>query len=350
MKKSIIFAAAALSMLYACDTEQKWKVTGTITDAPSAAMIVEASDNGRWYTLDTVRTTDKGEFSYSHSPAGYPDIYRLTLDGHSIYFPVDSVETVTITSSASAFDRDYTLSGTPEANRLMDVEKIVRSGQPLDSIKRNLAGMVIANPSDIVAYYIISRQLNGAPIFNPADKFDNRLIGAVANAYDTSRPADPRTGYLRRLYLSNRQTVAPTDTIAATETGYFELDFTDNTGKSIRLSDIVADHKVVLLDFTAYTVDGSPAYNALLAETYTQFKDRGFDIYQVAFDPDEFQWKQSAKNLPWATVYCPTTQAARVMNTYNITTLPTAYIIYNGELVKRVTDLSKLRSDISYYL
>ncbi len=349
------------AILVGCGTSGKWNIEGNIAGAVDKDLILQASENGRWFTIDTITTDKNGKFSYSHEPNAYPDIYRLTLDGKSLYFPIDSIESVTITADGTNFDRDYTLSGSADAEMMMTVEK--RIAQTIANVgtkeavndsllKRDLSGMILSDPASITAYYIINKQLNGQHIFNPVNKFDNRVLGAVANAYNEFRPDDPRTRYLTEVFLRNRPMPAglPTDTIEVTELPFFDIKLTDNTGATHELSDIVSRNKVVVLSFTIYGAEGSTAYNVALADAYNKYRPNGLEIYQVAVDDDEFQWKQSAKNLPWITVYNPLATGGTVLNVYNVQNLPTTYILANGELVDRVDDLSKLNATIAKYM
>lgn len=342
-------------------SNNEWRVKGTLEGADGQEILVQASDNGRWYTLDTITTGKDGKFDYAHAAMGRPDVYRLYLNGQSIYFPVDSIETITVTASDSAFDSSYEINGTPAAEAMMLADKKIREAVAAkgaqaalnDSVlKRELAQTILADPAGIVSYYIISKQINGQYIFNPGVRTDNRVIGAVANAYNEQRPDDPRTAYLKQIYLANRMAMnpnltVPTDTIQATELAYFDISLTDQKGKTHALSDAVNNNKVVVLSFTAYTAEGSPAYNALLNDVYTRYHDRGLEIYQVAFDDDEFQWKKSANNLPWITVYHPSTQGAQTLMNYNVQGLPTTFVIANGQITDRVTDPTALSTTLS---
>ena len=351
--RNILITAAILGTLTACNSEKKWEIKGHINKSSDSKMLVQASENGYWYTLDTINIKADGSFEYKHAPAGYPDIYRLTLDGKSIYFPIDSIETVIVESDAKTFDSDYKLSGSSDAEMLMAVDNLIKSNAATGNaksdslLKRELGGMIIGDPSGIVAYYIINKQLNGKSLFDPRNKSDNRIIGAVANAFNEKRPNDPRTGYLAGIYLSNRSNGAPSDTIVANTMSYFDLELSDNKGVEHKLSDIVNGNKVVILNFTSYLAEGSTALNVLLADTYKKYHNQGLEIYQVSMDNDEFQWKQSAKNLPWVTVYNPPTQGFTLINKYNILGLPTTYIFVNGELVDRIIDLSKLDNEVA---
>lgn len=360
MKKiQLYIAAVAAAAVAACSGSGKWTVSGQIDGAEGQTMVLEASTNGRWYPLDSVKLPSSGKFSISHQAIGYPDIYRLRLDGKSLYFPIDSIETVNVISKADAFDVDYTITGSPAADMLMDVDRKVMKAAaergaatlPTDTLlKRELGQLMLSDPAGIVSYYILNKKVGGVALYNPSDKFDNRVIGAVANAFSTLRPNDPRTQLLKSLFLSNRpRTSAPTDTIAATEVPLLEVSLYDNTGKLQSLRQAAADNKVVILDFTVYGAEASPAYNAELNKAYERYHKAGLEIYQIGFDDNEYQWRQAAKNLPWITVYNSATDGLDNLLRYNVGSLPAAFIIANGEIAERITDLTTLPSRVGRY-
>lgn len=349
-----------LAAIASCSRQPEWKISGTVSDASGQQILLQAQDNGRWYTLDTIMTDKKGKFDYTHAVGAYPDIYRLTLGGSSIYFPVDSTESLRLTASSAAFDTDYNITGSTAAAMMMRVDSLVRDvvGRVgVDSalvdrqLKRELGGMILGSPAGVVSYYIVSRQVNGRQLFDPSRSGDLRIIGAVANAFSEQRPGDPRTDYLRTLYLANRINPASTvtDTIVVPEVPYFDIVLTDNSGVEHKLSDAVDKNKVVVLSFTAYTADGSAAYTAALSDLYRDYHAKGMEIYQVACDPDEFQWKQAAKNIPWITVYNPPTDIDALRD-YNVGALPSAFVIADGELAARADDPESLRRAVAAHL
>lgn len=354
-----IIPAAVASTMMACSHTPQWTVDGKIEGAADRTMILEASDNGRWYPIDTIDINSAGQFKASHDAVGYPDIFRLRLDGKNLYFPVDSIETITVVAKADAFDTDYTLAGTTDAEMLMHVDRRVndvvrrngvKSISTDSTLKRELSGMLLGNPAGIVSYYIINKKVAGVPLFNPADKSDLRIIGAVANAFNQFRPTDPRSSYLKNLFLSHRMPTAAADTIHADQIGLIDIDLYDNSGKRHSLQQTADNNRVVLLNFTVYGADFSPALNVALNKLYKQYHQQGLEIYQIAFDGDEYQWRQSAKNLPWITVYNSAADADRYLMQYNVPAIPTAFIIKNGTIVERISDISKIENAVSAHM
>lgn len=350
-----ISCLAAGLLLWSCGGNNEWTVNGRIEGAEGQTMVLEGSENGRWLILDSVAINDAGQFTAHHKAAGYPDIYRLRLGDKTLYFPIDSIETVTVVTKADAFDHEYTLSGSESAELLMNVDKRVMdavakhgaSSLPADTmLKRELGSMLLGNPSGIVSYYIINKQIQGVPLFNPGDKSDLKVIGAVANAFNEFRPNDPRTAYLKRLFLRNRVS-STMDTIEAKEIDIIDIDLIDNTGAHRTLVDVAGKNRVVLLNFTAYTAEFSPALNVELNKLYERYKDSGLEIYQIGFDGDEYQWRQSAKNLPWVTVYNSAADGEKYLMSYNVGAVPCSFIIKDGTVLERVTDPTKLGSAVS---
>ncbi|MBD5346762.1 MAG: AhpC/TSA family protein [Bacteroides sp.] len=361
----LLLATAATALLVSCGHGDSWTVDGTIEGADNQPLILEASTNGRWYALDTVVLKGSGNFKFTQKAAGYPDIYRLRLADRTLYFPIDSIETVTVRTNAEAFDSDYTLAGTSAAESLMAIDrKLLDAANRLGSaavsdslLKRDLANELLVDPSGIVSYYIINKHIGGQPLFNPNNRYDLRMIGAVANAFNERRPADPRTAYLRNLYTSSRDRLSPRhktasgDTIVANSIGVLDISLYDERGKLHSLSELSEKGHPVILNFTMYSAEVSPAINLELNKAYEKYHSQGLEIFQVSIDEDEYFWQQSARNLPWITVYNSTADGSDNLIRYNVTTLPVSFILgRDGEIKERVDDITQLNSKIARYM
>ncbi|MCH5319387.1 MAG: DUF4369 domain-containing protein [Paramuribaculum sp.] len=358
LSKILILAVSAATLL-SCSHSDEWRVKGKIEGAEGKTLVLEAGSNGVWYALDSLTLKKSGDFSFTEKAFPYPDIYRLTVDGSSFYFPIDSVETVEVIADINN-PTAVTLSGSTSAEKLMAADKLINKyatgAAPAEivknkELKRELGNMLLEEPNGIVAYYILNKKIGGQPLYDPTDKLDIRVIGAVANAYDNYMPDDPRTKFLKTLFLSNkkRDNAVPKDTLVATEVPIIELSLYDNTGKEKSLTETAQQNKVVLLSFTQYSADFSPAYNVELNKVYEKYHQAGLEIYQISYDPDDYQWRQSAKNLPWITVFNPTATNRQSLIDYNVGKIPTTFVIANGELVDRVEDPTKLSGSVAKY-
>lgn len=359
--KRIFLILAVLACLTACDGN-KFHVDGTIEGASdSVTMVLEQSSNGEWFIVDSVKVAKNGSFSVSAPAPEVPCIYQLRMGDQAICFPIDSLEHLTINSKMPNFASDYTVAGSEHAEQLMAIDKQAMkfasgTADPaeLERWKLELSKQIVADPSGIVAYYTINKYIGNRPLFDPMNDNDLRIIGAVANAFNSFRPNDPRTDYLVNVLLNGqrrrRMVNAPVDTVYADVASLIDIKLQDYDGKDYSLSQVAAQNKVVLLDFTAYTTEISPQLNKLLNDIYQAYHNRGLAIYQVSLDQDNVAWRRAAKNLPWITVLDPNGVDSQTVGAYNVTGIPTTFIIKGGEIVERVEDATRLKSAVSKYL
>ena len=359
--KKIILMLIAVAMLTACDGN-KFHVDGTIEGATdTTTLVLEQSSNGEWFIIDSIDVDKNGKFSVSAPAPEVPNIYQLRLGGQSICFPIDSLDHLTINAKLPNFASDYTISGSEHAEQVMKIDKEAMqfagnkgTAAQMQAWKDQLAKQIVADPSGIVAYYTINKYIDGKPLFDPLNDNDLRIIGAVANSFNSFRPDDPRTDYLVNLLLDGqrrrRAQSAPTDTVYADVTSLIDIKLQDYDGKEYSLSKVAADNRVVLLDFTAYTTDISPQLNKLLHDIYQSYHNRGLAIYQVSLDQDNVAWRQAAQNLPWITVFDPMSINSKNVGAYNGNGIPTTFIIKGGEIVERVEDASRLKAAVAKYM
>lgn len=356
---------AASLMAASCGGGNEFRVGGVVEGgSDTVKMVVELSSNGRWLIADSVATTGNGEFSVNIPAPANPEVYRLRYGRNAIYFPIDSLDQITINTGVKNFATEFTVSGSHDAVSMMNIDKRAieigaMKGEPrtkaVAAWKKELVDTILANPSGIISYYIINKYIGSDPLFDPLVKEDLRIIGAVANGYYTFRPNDPRTAYLVNVLRNGRMyhnpNAAVSDTLQLDETSLLDITLQDNDGVEHSLAALAREKKVILLSFTVYTAEFSPSYNAILADVYSKNNGRGLEIFQLSFDGDEFQWRQSAVNLPWITVYDPAGVQSANMAKYNVTQLPLTYVIdRNGEIVERVSDPSQLAGIVAQYL
>ncbi len=357
--KKLFLMMVALVALTACNGN-KFHIDGTIDGASDTTMLLEQSSNGEWFILDSIKVGKDGKFSVSAEAPEYPCIYQLRMGDQSICFPIDSLDHLTINSKLPNFSRDYTVTGSEHAEQVMKIDKEAMryaggkaTEAQLQAWKDKLARQIVVDPSGIVAYYTINKYIDGKPLFDPLNDNDLRIIGAVANSFNSFRPNDPRTDYLVHVLLDGqrrrRSMSAPSDTVFADVASIIDIKLQDYNGKEYKLSQVAADNRVVLLDFTAYGTDVSPQLNKLLNDIYQSYHSRGLEIYQVSLDQDNVVWREAAKNLPWITVFDPMSIQSQNVGTYNVSGIPTTFIIRGGEIVERVEDATRLKAAVAKY-
>jgi len=359
--KQTLMMLIAVVALTACNGN-KFQVQGNIQGAnDSTTLVLEQSSNGAWLVVDSVDVDGSGNFKVNADAPEVPGIYQLRCGDKTICFPIDSLDHLTIKTQLASFDTDYTIEGSDHATQVMEIDKAAMRyarGQESEAAfqqwKSDLARRVASDPSGIVAYYAINKYINGKPLFDPTNDNDLRIIGAVANAFNSFRPNDPRTAYLVQQLIEGqrrrRAATAPTDTVYADVASLIDIKLQDYNGKDYSLSQVAANHRVVLLDFTMYQTEVAPRLNKLLHDIYKKYSGRGLTIFQVGLDTDNVAWRQAAQNLPWITVFDPMSVDSKTVGAYNVMGIPTTFIIRNGEIVERVEDASQLESAVARYM
>ena len=365
---ALALSASCLVLSTSCGDSARrgWTVEGMVDGAENGTRLaVEGFNNGNWYVLDSVEVHRGGYFSYeAEAPAAYPEIMRLTYPGRgSIYFPVDGRDEISIEARADAYTSSYRLSGSPAALKIAAVDSIVNAAAArmggkaaaADSLlKRELVGYITSDTTAVVAYYVINKAIGDVPVFDPKDEFDNRIYGAAAQIFKTHRPDDLRGAVLANVFIEGRRALgklapaAPETTIEVPESGLIDIVRFDNRGTRHSLAELASEGKVVILSFSAYDIQASPAYNLILNEIYERYHDSGLEIYQIAFDADEAMWKQTAVNLPWITVWNSPTDGPGVLASYNVGALPLTYIIgRDGAIASREPDPTALQAAVA---
>lgn len=382
IKKLFLILLPAL-LVSSCHRDE-FHIKGHIAGSEGKTLYFEAVQLTGTELLDSARLSADGAFSFAAPRTPYPEFYRLRLDNSYIHLAVDSTETITVEIPGLPIAADYRVSGSDESEKIRHIatagnalkgaiEKVSRQRiTSTDQQRRILEGLQdevrrykesviplhtrrpgITRPPILPSF----QQVNGLDIFDRTKREDYRYILTVANAYNTFMPESPRTRHLYRLALAILQNERDARQEAdkepqipvANEVSLIDIALPDLYGKIRRLSDLKG--KVVLLDFSAYQGKYSPDYNRALAQLYKKYHRQGFEIYQVSIDPNENLWQVSADNLPWICVRDADTTRSRAALSYNVQSLPTAFLIdRESVLQQRVAKLSDLPQAIEKLL
>ncbi|MDY5313635.1 MAG: DUF4369 domain-containing protein, partial [Prevotella sp.] len=95
MKINHLFKLAALfvaALTITSCTQKKFRVSGTITDAKDSLLYFENMGLNGPVTVDSVKRSADGSFSFSAKAPGNPEFYRLRIDRQLINVAIDSTE------------------------------------------------------------------------------------------------------------------------------------------------------------------------------------------------------------------------------------------------------------------
>lgn len=347
----VLSGSLALLSLASC-SDPSFCVNGVIEDADGKTVTIEKADHaGYWIALDSVKLGNSGKYKFKQPAPAAPEIYRLSLDGSHIYFPVDSIENITIDAPAARFATGFTITGSDDATSLGNFEKELISYAPklanADSA-RNFKRRVYANylqeaKGSVVSYYILTKTVNDKPLFG--DDEDYRYFAAVATSFRQFRPEDPRTAILEQTATDAirraNAAMGKKNVVQAEELNFIPVMLPDENGSNVALADIAGKGKPTLLIFSNLTDDATPAMNIELKKLV----DAGsVNIYNVSFDDDALLWRNAARNLPWTTVYADMENARKLVGSYQLTNLPVIFLIVaDGNLKARYSSVAELK-------
>ena len=365
----------------ACNNSSDFIVKGVVAGADGQLMYLENVGISNVVTLDSIKLAPGGKFKFTEKRPEYPDFYRLRLNNQLINFAVDSTETISFVADAGTFATSYSVEGSENSKAIKAITLAqLDANQAISRLRKEYEDKMISDttyrmkvlaaadaykevarkyiysaPMSTAAYFALFQQIDGLLFFDLYDRKDVKAYGAVATSYNHTYPESPRSKHLYNLTLQSMKVLRaqrPVDysNVETKEISFLDIELPDVRGEVVKLS-TVAPGKVVLINFTAYQTEWSPALNMALGELYTKYHDQELEIYQVSLDSDFHFWRNGASNLPWVTVHDPQSVYSQVAGLYNVKQLPALFILdRKGNLVKRVEDVKKLEADVKAVL
>ncbi len=369
-------------MLLGCRHGKTFRIEGNIAGCTDTMLYLEHLSLAEGAVrIDSIRLKGDGAFRFEKPAADCPEFYRLRIGGQAINLAIDSTETVSVKADMKDMSFGYTVEGSPTCDtirllclKLADMEREARristdrgfTFKERDSLIQGLVDRYKAevkteflhgNYGTAYSYYACFQTLGTNLIFDPVnDKSDLAWMQAVANAWKEKYPTSPRAENLCNIVLECRkknakphQIVLDIDGEKVRELGIIDMTLPDINGRERSLSSLRGN--VVMLDFTAFSLDGSTERTLLLREIYDKYHDRGFEIYQVSLDPSQHLWKQRSEALPWVSVYMEEGLESDMLTLYDVQGLPCYFLIdRNCDLQARQEDIPDLESAIEALL
>ena len=366
----IISFVAAMVALVSCGSNAR--IDGTLTDAASSEVIVKLLESNRYEVLDTVKTDAAGHYSYKVDVAqGQPEfVYLFYKDKKIASLLLEAGDKVSVVSDTLGHS---TFEGSEESVKLAEVEKAYAEAlgefediallmgaatdqADFDRLAQEMSKAYVAYYRDRVRFIMEnSKSLTVIPVFYQflgenlplfSQNSDAILFKNVADSLETVYPESKYVKALRREaemrfgYLELQERI-----INADEVGYPEIELPDLEGKMRKLSDM--ESRVVIITFWSASQAEQNMFNIdFFKPLYEQYHSKGMDIYQVSLDVDKTLWATTvrAQKLPWTNVCDSRGGASPYVALYNLSAIPAAFIIADGELVDgKVVDEASLR-------
>lgn len=377
-----VFTVAALT-LTSCNNK-KFHVNGTISDAKDSVLYFENMSLNGPVVVDSVKLAEDGSFDFSGKATEAPEFYRLRIAGQIINVAIDSTETVKFKASYPTMTSQYEVEGSEENSKIKElallqlglqgqVNAIAQNPQlGVNEVQDSVIKVLTAYKENVKRNYIFKEPMKAysyfalfqtftlgnmqSLVFNPrSNKDDIKVFAAVATSWDTFYPGAERGKNLHNIAIEGMKDIRivqaernqQIDASKVSTSGIIDIALADNKGQVRRLSDLKG--KVVLLDFHAFGTKQSTQRIMMMRSLYNKYHAAGFEIYQVAVDPDEHFWKTQTAALPWISVRAD--EDSQVLSLYNVQSIPTFFLITKDNvLYKRDVQIKNLDAEIKALL
>ena len=342
MRNFSIVLAAALS-LAACT--QGARIDCTVSDAPGSTVYVRQLDMNSYRLIDSVRTDASGRMHCTVPvKAGEPEfVYLFHNDARIASLLLQKGDRVSVVTDTLGH---ASVSGSPESEALALTEAasarfaaaMLATQEPSELARiyidyyRERMRYVLEHPRSLTVIPVLFEQLDEAsPVFSQYTDaiLFRRAADSLATVYPNSRyvKALDKEAARRQGELTLQGMIS-----GAGQAGYPDVEMPDNTGSRRSISSL--DSKAVLVHFWDSSIAENKMFNLeVLLPMWEKWHDRGLDIYAIDVNPDKSGWASvvKAQQLPWVNVN-DGLGAVQAVNLYNVQTVPSSYLIADGDL------------------
>ena len=378
MKRFFLLAAVILAAV-SCGKTPTARISGTVESLEDSCLVLQRLNFNTLEGVDTVKLAADGSFDFKVKlPTKTPEFYYL-YDGASqiaaaVLLPGDNVKI-----KVGKYG-DYEVEGSEESALLREInQKFMKANLELSQLADEAvnaadeAALKDANVKMSRAYvqykrdalaYIMghTRSITSAAVVFQKFHEDLPVFNELTDVIMFKQLCDS----LQTVYRDSRYVTALRDEISRRENDFQlnqkieqiqsisfpELNLPDISGKDCILSSLTG--KVIILSFWSVSQNDHKMFNQEILDMYNRLHASGLEIYQVSLDIDKPTWAAAVNNqkLPWISVNDGLGTASPAVASYNVTKLPTMYVINRqGDIVgKDVYSVASLEALVKRYL
>ena len=376
-----IYFSVFILFLAGCSKHKEFVVEGKITHAENKMIYLDELHVSGSSPADSSRIDKNGGYKLK-GHTGVPAFYLLRLsDNKLITLLIDSAEVVTINADEINFGTKYLVEGSPGSALVKELNMKLSSTQlKLDSVAQ--LNMIYRGRNDYqlqkaildeIYQEIMQEQVEFSTRFVEENPFSMASILAIYQKFDDQsyvisdlQPLKtaasalnsiyPQSEHVKALYANTVELVKQERAakmkqfIQEKGTNSPDVVLPDINGNDIALSSLKG--KMVLLQFWSAEDRGSRVMNEMLVELYRNYRNKGFEIYQVSVDKDKDAWVEAIEEdgLTWTNVG-DMEGSLKAVHTYNIQEIPYNYLLdREGVIITKGLKGPDLTATIADYL
>lgn len=314
MKKSILWVAAGMMTLAACQKQAGYTIQGTVEGvADGDTVYLQNFENNNLVKIDSA-IVKNGTFEFKgQADSIVKSSYVTYMKNDKRMLTLLFVENGNIKVALN--EKDSQVSGTPSNDTYQNFMTSYKAiGEELKAIytKAQQDSTLTAEQRDSLMTLLDEKQEQGMDkVYQTISDCIETPVGvhllvSFASSFDIEK-VEPLLNKIPAAYANDEGVVALKEhaaTVAKTAVGKKFIDFEMNTpeGKSVKLSDFISKNKYTLIDFWASWCGPCRQEMPNVVAAYNEFKAKGFGIVGVSLDNNLESWKKAIKdlNITWA--------------------------------------------------
>jgi len=353
MRKNILLLYCVL-VLSAC-SHNKVKISGIIENAGKTVLYFEEVDVYNTVPVDSVKLNEKGRFTFTTelTMTGFYQL-RIAPDKVIVLFPRPG-DHITIRADAKNLPKSVKAEGSHDTEQITKlITMLADTRDQLDSLgnaydetsddalktqlnkeyqdlleshRKASISYILTNYNSLSGVYALYQQYRpGYYLFYKTTdlQFFKILSDSLAKYHPDSKHVKALQSYTSKMLSQyNAQVLIAGADIK--EGNLPEIELPDFNGNMSKLSTLKG--KYILLSFWVTGNEMCVRQNLELKRIYEQYRNRGFEIYQVSFDNSPERWQSAIRfdEIPWISVI--DTGYSVVAGNYNVTQVPANYFI-----------------------
>ncbi len=374
LTKKIIVLLLGAAVLGGCLRQETSNVTisGQIKNASSdsaALMLIEDINRGKERVIREIPIDKNGDFNANFSDLE-PNIYSLKFGENEekrFLLAIDSGQTIRINGDLKD-SSNVKIEGSKDTELLQDLKKYVQEmAKKSEPYYKKLADLEKeTNPNNLekkeellrqikesgnkdrdeVMEYIISKMGNSVAIYATTPKWiGGRHIPALENIVNNFEKTRPDLPIIPK--IKEKIKIIKSVTIGGKVA---DIESSDKDGKKIKLSSVRGD-KYTLVNFWSSWCGPCRSKDKVevLSYLYKEYKDKGFEIYDVSVDEDKDKWIKAIEEdgRIWIGVSDLEGFFSPTPFNYSVTGIPDSFLINSeGILIAKTIDGKELKNKV----
>lgn len=350
MKKFILFSALFALLVSATTIDKKgYTISGKIKAADGDTVILATIDYLSLIPLDTTIIKD-GKFFFTGEQK--EPVYRyitqikngvatelgsdLILENGTISVSLDKENKGAHGTANNELWREYTTQDNKISMKALPYWNVAEDSTQTDSVRAHAKKVIESVQREQLDYLVsfirshiksgLSHLLFESYYQTLEPKYIEEILAEVKKA-----------GIEDELYTTAKQKL---DAMKKTTPGnqFTDIELNDQNGKSIKLSTIVPNNKITMIDFWASWCGPCRAEMPHVVELYKKYKSKGFEIVGVSLDKNKESWIKAIQtlNMPWPQISDLKGWKSKGAASYDITAIPATVLInQKGEIVAK---------------